>query len=312
MRLTVLALIAGLLPGAAPARDLGFVTSQNGNAVSVIDLETAGIMATVPLPGAPAPVAYDAAADRAYVIAADTGRLWVLDSAGQILKQRDLGQGAFGLATGPQGAVYVADWFRGRLSRFGPDLQPVWQSETGAAPAGVAVDQAGDLIAVAERDDNSIAIFRADDGQLLHRVATAGEHPFAVTFHAGVLYSADVQSDLLSVIDPVAGRLIAQIATGSHPYGIAFAGGRGFVTNQYAGSVTVFDPATRTVLTERPVGDYPEGIAPLPDGSGVIVANWDSDTAVILDAGSLSIRAQIDLPPGPRAFGMFTGRQAGP
>lgn len=312
MRIAVLALIAGLLPGAAIARDLGFVTSQNGNTVSIIDLETASVAASVPLPGAPAPIAYDAATDRAYVIAADTGRLTVMDSAGQILMQKDAGAGAFGLATGPQGAVYLADWFGGHLSRLSPDLEPVWRSDTGTAPAGIAVNQAGDLVALAERDDNSIAIFSADDGRLLHRVATAGDHPFAVTFHQDMLYSADVQSDLLSVIDPVAGRLVAQIATGSHPYGIAFAGGRGFVTNQYAGSVTVFDPLTRTVQAEIPVGDYPEGIAPLPDDSGVIVANWDSDNAVILNADSLTIRAEIDLPPGPRAFGVFTGRRAGP
>ena len=121
-----------------------------------------------------------------------------------------------------------------------------------------------------------------------------------------------MQGDSLSVIDPVAGMLAGQVATGSHPYAVAFAGGRGFVTNQYDGTLTVFDPATLTVQDEIAVGDYPEGIGALPDGDGVAVANWESDTLVVVDAETLAITAEIGLPSGPRAFGQFTGRQVSP
>ena len=135
-----------------------------------------------------------------------------------------------------------------------------------------------------------------------------GQHPYAVTFHGGRLWTADVQSDTVSVIDPQAGTLLGQVPTGSHPYGVAFAGGRGFVTDQYAGTVTVFDPGTLAVITSLETGDYPEGIAALPDGSGVVVAHWDSNTLVWIDAASLEITREIELPDGPRAFGSFTGR----
>ncbi|QIR86173.1 YncE family protein [Paracoccus sp. AK26] len=90
------------------------------------------------------------------------------------------------------------------------------------------------------------------------------------------------------------------------------AGGRGFATNQYDGTLTVFDPATLTVQDEIAVGDYPEGIGALPDGDGVAVANWESDTLVVVDAETLAITAEIGLPSGPRAFGQFTGRQVSP
>ena len=140
-------------------------------------------------------------------------------------------------------------------------------------------------------------------------MATAGAHPFGITFHDGRIYTADVQGDRVSVIDPVRGVLTGSVATGSHPYAVAFAAGRGFVTDQYDGTVTVFDPATLEVLATVPVGDYPEGIAPLPDGSGVAVANWESDSLVVLDAASLSVTRDIAMPSGPRAFGSFTGRQ---
>ena len=130
-----------------------------------------------------------------------------------------------------------------------------------------------------------------------------------MVFHDGRLFSVDVQSDTVSVIDPQSGKLLGQVATGSHPYGLAFAGGRGFVTDQYAGTVTVFDPASLKAVATLETGDYPEGIAPLPDGSGVVVAHWDSNTLVWIDAASLKITREIELPDGPRAFGAFTGRQ---
>lgn len=300
-----------LIASAAWAEDLAFVTSQNGDAVSIIDLATQQVLTETAIPGAPAPVAYDPLTGRAYVMAADSGRLSVLDETGAIIAAREMGQGAFGLAVAPQGGVFVADWYAARLMRLDGDLQTLWQAQTGAAPAGVAVSGDGALVATADRDADAVSIFDAATGRRLRQVATAGAHPFGITWYDGRFWTADVEGNGLSVIDPT-GQLLGQVPTGSHPYAVAFAGGRGFVTNQYGSSVTVFDPASLVVIDTIATGDYPEGIAALPNGSGVIIANWDSDTAEIIDAATLAITGQIDLPAGPRAFGQFTGRQVQP
>ncbi|MTH66418.1 YncE family protein [Paracoccus shanxieyensis] len=294
-----------LVAGSAQAADLAFVTSQNADMLSVVDLVSGEVIASASVPGAPAPVAYDAAHGRAYVIAAKTGRLSVVDQAGRELHGLDLPEGAFGVAAAPDGGVFITEWYQGRLIRLDAGLRQIWSVPTGRAPAGVAT--ADGLVAVADRDDDRVSIYDAASGARLHSVAV-GQHPYSVTFHDGRVWTADVQSDTVSVIDPVAGRLLGQVPTGSHPYGVAFAGGRGFVTDQYAGTVTVFDPATLAATGTLETGDYPEGIAPLPDGSGVVVAHWDSNTLVWIDAASLTITRQIELPDGPRAFGSFTGR----
>lgn len=306
--------LLALLVAAAPAgaADLAFVTSQNADAVSIVDTATGKVLARTPLPGKPAPVAYDAARGRAYVIAADTGVLHVLDEAGRITATRALGEGAFGLAIAPGGGLFVTDWYGARLLALDRDLHRLWQAATGGAPAGVAVSADGRWVATADRDADQVSIFAAATGARQHRVTTAGAHPFGITFHDGRFWTADVQGDTVSVIDPDAGRLVGRVATGSHPYAVAFAGGRGFVTNQYAGTLTVFDPADLSVQAEVEIGDYPEGISPLPGGGAVAVANWGSDTLAIVDAASLEITAEIEMPSGPRAFGQFTGRQASP
>jgi len=302
----VVALLLLIGPGIARAGDLGFVTSQNAGAVSVVDLATGAVLAETPVAGAPAPVAYDPAHGRAYVISAETGLLTVLDEAGAVIRTKALPEGAFGIALALDGGIFVTEWYRQRLMRLDAALETVWTVPTGRAPAGVASD--GALVATADRDDDRVSIYDAATGALKSRVAVGG-HPYAIAFHDGRLWSVDVMGDRVSVIAPETGRLLGQVPTGSHPYGIAFAGGRGFVTDQYAGTVTVFDPQRLEVLGRIATGDYPEGIAPLPDGSGVVVAHWDSNTLVWIDAASLTVTRRIALPDGPRAFGPFTGRQ---
>lgn len=297
-----------LLAVPAAADDLAFVTSQSANSVTIVNLTTAETVIEVPVAGAPAPVAYDPAHGRAYVIAAETGVLTALDESGGLLWRKELGEGAFGLAIAPDGGLFVTNWFHARLTRYDARLNALWSAPTGKSPAGVASGQDGRLVAVADRDDNQVSIFDAETGQRKAIVKT-GIHPYAVAFHDEKIWTTDVKSDSVTVIDPKDACVIGQIATGSHPYGIAFAGGRGFVTNQYAGSLTVFDAETLQPVTVLPTDDYPEGIAALPDGRGVAVVHWDSSTLTIVDAQDFSTRHSLDMPDGPRSFGVFTGRQ---
>lgn len=300
--------LALLFAGPAAADDLAFVTSQTANSVSIVSLTKAEIVVEVPVAGAPAPVAYDPAHGRAYVVAAETGDLTALDETGKVLWQKNLGEGAFGLAVAPDGGLFVTDWYHAKLTRYDARMQSQWSAPTGKSPAGVAASQDGALVAVADRDEDQVSIYDATSGERRVVVKT-GSHPYAVVFHDGKIWSSDVQSDSVTVIDPVEGRVIGTVPTGSHPYGIAFAGGRGFVTNQYAGTLTVFDAATLKPIETLPTDDYPEGIATLPDGSGVVVVHWDSNTLTIVDAKDLRTRDSLEMPDGPRSFGLFTGRQ---
>ncbi len=302
------AVVGDALADPQPPQDLAFITSQNADMVSVVDLHNGTILAETPVAGGPAPVVYDPERGLAYVISAKDGRLSALDESGAVLWARDLGEGAFGLAAASGGGLFVTDWYNAQLKRLDPEMRLLWQAGTGAAPAGVATSADGSLVATADRDADQLSIFDAGSGKLLHQVAT-GSHPYAVLFHDGRFWTTNVQSDDVSVIDPVSGTVVGSVATGSHPYGIAFAGGRGFVTDQYAGTVTVFDATSLAPVATLETGDYPEGIAALPDGTGVAVVHWESNSLVLIAADSLQLSQEIALPDGPRAFGSFAGRR---
>lgn len=290
------------------AGDLAFVTCQNADEVAIVDLVSGKLQSQVKIEGAPAPVAYDPRAGLAYVISAETGRLSAIDEKGRVTWRANLGEGSFGVAVASDGGLFITHWYGAKLMRFDARMTLLWAVNTGKSPAGVAVNHDGTLVATADRDDNRVSIYDAVSGRRL-RMVTTGKHPYAVTFHDGKLWTTDVQSDSVTVIDPIAGEVLATIPTGSHPYGIAFAGGKGFVTNQYDGSISVFDAKSHRVTDLIETGDYPEGISALPDGSGVAVVHWESNTLTTVDAKTLRVVHEIDLPDGPRAFGQFTGRQ---
>lgn len=298
------ALVAVLLTGKAMAGDIAFVTSQNADSVSIVDLPEGTLRATVPVPGAPAPVAYDAAAGLAYVVSAETGVLTVLDTLGRVRDRIDLGKGAFGIAAA-RDRLFVTDWYGARLRALAPDGREIWSAPTGRAPAGVALSDDGAIVAVADRDDDRISAYDAETGAPLWQ-APAGSHPYAVIFHDGRFWTTDVQSNSVTAITR-AGVAASRLTVGDHPYGIAFAAGRGFVTDQYASTVTVFDPTAMQVIATVPVDDYPEGIAALSDGRHVALTNWDSNTLMLIDAATLKVTTVIDVPDGPRSFGSFVG-----
>lgn len=300
-------LTALLFASPVTARDLAFVTSQDADKVSVIDLQNGRVLAETVIEGAPAPVAYDPAHGRAYVISAETGVLSALDEKGRVVWRAGLGRGIHGVASASDGGVFVTHWYGSRLMRFNAQMTPLWSVPTGKSPVGVAVSTDNTLVATADRDAGRVSIFDAVSGRRL-RVVTTGEHPHAVTFHDGRLWTTDAGSDTVTVIDPISGRVSGTVAVGRNPFGIAFARGLGFVTNQYDGTVSVFEVQTLRPVRTLETGDNPEGISALPDGSGVAVVHRGANRLMTIDAQSLNSGLTVNLPDGPRAFGSFTGR----
>ena len=68
----------------------------------------------------------------------------------------------------------------------------------------------------------------------------------------------------ISVVDPVRGVLVANIATGEKPHGVAIApNGRAvYVSNEGSGTVSVIDPATNKVTATWKAGALKVGPSP--------------------------------------------------
>lgn len=79
-------------------------------------------------------------------------------------------------------------------------------------------------------------------------------------------------------------------------------GSRLLVANQGTGTVALVDPAAGKVVAEAPTGDRPAGVAISADGTRAVVSHWFGYDVAILNvaADSLKVVGRVDVGPEPR------------
>ena len=301
------------------AAPFAYITNQGSHDVSVIDLAQQRVVATVPVGRSPAGVV--AAGGRAFISNPDSRDISVIDMASQsVVRTLEAGQGPVGIDAAPDGRrLFVADWYANELLVYDDTAstatKPSARIAVGHAPAGVAAD-GGDIVYVAERDDDSVAAVSLRERRVVAR-AKVGTHPFALLLDAPRrrLYALNVLSDDISVIDlakPGAMPVVATVHVGKAPYGAALAAGGTllYVSNQHDDSVSVIDAATLAPLRTLEGFGYPEGIAAYEDK--VYVVNWMDDALSVLDAASGRELRRIRTGKNSRGFGAFIGAPTPP
>jgi YVTN family beta-propeller protein len=315
------------LPSAAAP--FAYITNQGSHDVSVIDLATQAVVATVPVGRSPAGVVASSLAGRVYVSNPDSKTISVIDMRSQtVVDTLPAGDGPVGVDVSADGTqLLVADWFSQKLlvyalNPLNPQVPstntkaptPYTSIPVGRKPAGVAVQElpsGAKLAWVAERDDDSVAVVDLAQAKVRARVKV-GSHPFAVLLDAARqrLYVLNVQSDDVSVVDtrdPDHPQVLATVKVGKAPYGAALAarGSLLYVTNQHEDSVSVIDANSLRVLRTLTGFAYPEGIA--AEGEQVYVVNWMDDNVAVLDAASGRPLHTISTGRNSRGFGAFIG-----
>ena len=138
-RLRDLALGLSLTLAALPAAgEIAFVTCQNGDAVSVLDLDTGTERARWEVPGKPAGVAVGGGA--VFTVSPDSKTVRRLSLQGEVTAATALDGGPIGAAYDPgRDRLFVSDWYNARLWALdGTTLEVQAELPAGAAPAGLA------------------------------------------------------------------------------------------------------------------------------------------------------------------------------
>jgi YVTN family beta-propeller protein len=304
----LVALASGRLRAEASTR--GFITSQNAETLTVLDLDAMTVLASLPISGKPAGIALAPGGRLGYVTAPDSHELVVVDtSKPAILRRLVVGRGPLGVAALGNGRVAVADWYDQQLYIVDAAGTAILGSVTvGRSPSGIAVSPDGGTILTADRDSDQVSII---DAATLKRLAVVpvGTRPFGVTVDAdgAFAFTANVGSDDVTVIDIAAREVIGKAKVGRRPYACALAQRRLFVTDQYAGTVSVIGLGSLLLIKAIDVGDHPEGIGADAAGRFVYVACWGDNVVKKIDAASLAVVGSVAVPDGPRAFGLFIG-----
>lgn len=115
----------------------------------------------------------------------------------------------------------------------------------------------------------------------------------------GMLYVSAELSNAIYVVDPVTGKVVAEIPTGaqeSHMFVLSPDGKRAYTANVGSGSVSVLDVHNRSLITIIPVAKTVQRISISTDGGLVFTQDQDAPRIAVIDTATNKLARFIDLP----------------
>lgn len=257
---------AGAAPGAAATH---LVVLNKGEAsASLLELASGRVVATMPVGDGPHEVA--ARADGRVAVATDYGTgpapgrtLTVLDLVGRrALRTIDLGR-----HRRPHGIAWLPD---------------------------------GRRVVVTVEADSAVLVVDVERGVVERALRTdqAGTHMLVVAPDGGRLWTANLGSGSVTLLDLVRGTRVRTVTTGRFPEAMDLApdGRTLWVADRVLEKVTRLDAATLDTLDSRPTGRFPNRLKFTPDGRTALVSNAQSSTVGLYAVDGFRADGSIAIP----------------
>jgi YVTN family beta-propeller protein len=311
------------IPGVA------FISNADDHSISVVDVASRTLLATVPVGDTPWGVAVDPAGTRAYVSnrGTDDNPLNTVSVVGAVSRSVsatvEVGVRPLGVAVHPDGTrAYVAN-YGGSIGALIDDLSNDFISvidtnthtasatiPVGVGPAGLTVSPNGTRLYVTNYADDTVSVVDTATNTVVVTVPV-GSRPLAAAVHPSGdrVYVGNFGTNSVSVIGTVSNSMLATITVGQSPFGIAVEpeSEQIYVANMQAGTVSVIDATTNTVSVTIDVGGSPMGLAIDAATRQVYVVSRGTNEVSVIDAATNTIRATVPSGQTPVALGMFIG-----
>lgn len=316
----ITALVLLMLVSIAGASPFAYITNEDSKSVSIIDLSTNRVTASISVGSDPMGVAVSSGGARVYVGNANSNSISVIDTAtNAAIATMPVGSSPEGIAVSPDEKIlYVANHLSNTVSFLDTSTNSVKATvNAGKSPAGLAVSPDGKKVYVTNKGDNTVSVIDVGT-KAISVTVPVGSSPegVAVSPDGKRVYVVNSGGGSVSIIDATGNRVLAVVPVGKLPMGVAVApdGKKVYVTNNdvYFSTVSVIDTINNTVTATIPVGSDPMGISFAPDGKKVYVAVHSSNSVSIIDTVSNTITATVLVGSGPCAFGQFTGNVSQP
>lgn len=190
-----------------------------------------------------------------------------------------------GIETGPDGAVYVANYGNNTIYKFaGASLAVTGSCQVGKRPYALALSPDSRTLAVVNWAGDSVSLIDPSSMQERQRIAL-GRHPIALSWSKdGRLFVTNSGDNSVSVVrngavvETIKTSLNAQDPIGSTPDAAVVSpdGTRLYVANADNNDIAVIDISDASesrVLGFIPTGWYPTSLAMAPDGKRLFVGN---------------------------------------
>ena len=257
-----------ILVGIAGAEPYAYITNQRDNTVSVIDINTNTVAATVYGFNSPYGVVVTPDGSKVYVTNQADNTVSVINTTtNTVISTVPVGSYPTGIAVSPDGTnVYVANYYSNTVSVINTATDSVYNTlNVGAQPEGVVVSPNGANLYVANYNSNTV-------------------------------YQINTATNIITNV----------VGVGCQLYGIAVTpdGTKLYVTCYGNNNVYVISTVSFNVLAAPYVGAQPEGVAVSPNGANVYVANYNSNTVSIINTATNNVN-NVGVGNGPASFGKF-------
>lgn len=297
--------LPGDSPDEAPSAT-ALVVNQKSSDVSLIDVETNALLATIAVGARPVSAAYSPDRTTAYVASQEADEVSVIDMASRAVSSTiAVGDGLQSIAVSPNGLVAL-------VGNVGSDDLSVVDLSSGTVTGSIGVCDSPYAVAFSPADGstayvtcsnaNTLSVVDVDAGTVASTIAVgSAPRSVAITSDGATAYVANFVSNDLSIVDLASGTETATIAVGTRPSSVALTpdGATAYVTNQYAASVTVIDTGSAVATESVSVGSFPSSVAVAPDGSTAYVANFASDDVSLIEPSTHTVTDVLGAGSGP-------------
>lgn len=272
--LAALPLFAGVASAPASAATL-VVANKSDATVSLLDLESRAVRATLPTAEGPHEVAVSPDGRTALV-------------------------GGYG-AQGRAGSTLTVVDLPGRKVVRTLQLAPY------SRPHGIVWLADGRRALVTAETDRALLVVDTEQGVVERALLTGAEvsHMVAASPDGRRAYVANIGSGSVSVFDLASGERLKEVRTGKGAEGIAVTrdGGEVWVTNRDADTVTVVDAAKLEVVATLAAAAFPIRAAATPDGRHMLVTCAKSGDLAVFEVATRRLTRRVPLPVVPVATG---------
>ena len=246
-----------------------YITNYGGSSVSVINVCTNTVSATIAVGALPNCVSVSPDGSKVYVTNANGNTVSVINTA-----------------TNTVSATIVV----------------------GKTPEGISVSPDGSKVYVANVGSNTVSVIDTATNTVSATI-TVGDYPQGVSVSpdGSKVYITNNYGNTVSVINTATNTVSATIPGVNGPIGVSVSpdGSKVYVANSVDSTVRVINTATNTISATIAVGSSPNGVSVTPDGNKVYVANYLANTVSVINTATNTVSATIAVGSYPVAFGNF-------
>jgi YVTN family beta-propeller protein len=273
-----------------------YVPVFGAGTVSVFDVSSNLLVATIPLAGGPFAAAVSPNGSYVYISRWQSGMVSAINTANNTVSATiPVGANPGGVAFTPDGTtVYVTGSVVDAIDVATNTVKAI--IPVGVDTSFLAITPDGKYVYAS--GSNTVFVISVATNSVIANVPVGGAPGVpAVSPNGKDVYVPCASADLVYEIDTFSNTVVRTIFVAGSPYGMSISpdGGTGYVAEYYGAATAVVNLASNTVVTTIPNGTIPIGSAVTPDGAFVWQANLNSGYVAIISTANNSVVAKIPV-----------------